>query len=217
MKSEEIYAIGYPAKEAFLPFIRFVSKYANKEDRILDVGGGEGAYSAELNNRGFNSICIDIDKYYIKKSKNRGVESYVMDATCLDFPDKSFDIILLFEVMEHIKNVNSVLNEARRVAKKYVLITVPNCNGLKKLKGLHLTYDHFLATDHINFFTKKDLEDLLSKHFKKFRVEEREPLAFFGVIGLPWWLRYPILALYRLKLIKSEIYYRLYAVAEVAQ
>lgn len=71
-----------------------------------------------------------------------------------------------------------------------------------------------LEKDHINFFTKKDMEDLLSKHFKKFRVEEREPLAF-GAIGLPWWLRYPISVLQRLKLIKREIYYRLYAVAEV--
>jgi len=60
---------------------------------------------------------------------------------------------------------------------------VPNCSAFFTLKRFGLTYEHMLEKDHINFFTKKDMEDLLSKHFKKFRVEEREPLTF-GVIGL---------------------------------
>jgi 2-polyprenyl-3-methyl-5-hydroxy-6-metoxy-1,4-benzoquinol methylase len=213
MKKEEIYAIGYPAKEAYFPFIKFVMRYASKKDKILDIGGGEGAYSAELKRRGFNVVCIDINENYIRESQNRGVHSCVMDATSLGFCAKSFDIVLLFEVLEHIEGVDSVLEEVKRVARKNVLITVPNCSGFSKLKRLRLTYDHFLATDHINFFTKKDLEDLLSKHFKKIKVEEAAPIRM-GV-GLPWRLLYPILGLYKLKVIKGDTYYRLYAVTEV--
>ena len=71
-----------------------------------------------------------------------------------------------------------------------------------------------LEKDHINFFTKNDLEELLSKNFNKFKVEEKEPL-YLGAINLPWILKYPILVLYKLKLINSHVYYRLYAVVEV--
>lgn len=216
MIKEDIYTIGYPAKKAHSPFIKFVIEYASKKYKILDVGGGEGAYSVELNNKGFNSICVDINEDYVRKSKNRGVESYVMDATRLDFPDKSFDVILLFEVLEHITDFDAVLSEAKRVGKTHILITVPNCSDFDKLKRLNLTYDHFLATDHVNFFTKKDLEDLLSTHFKNFIVEEKEPMAL-GAIGLPWFLRMPISLLYKLKFININIYYRLFAVVDLRE
>jgi len=211
MLKEKIDAIRYPVRDAYPPFIEFVMKYTSKDDEILDVGGDEGAYSAELNKRGFSSTCIDICREYIIKSKNRGVNSYVMDATSLSFPDKSFDIILLFETLENIKDVDLVLRQAGRIGKKYILITVPNCSGFEELKRLHLMYDHFLAIDHVNFFTKKNLEDLLSNNFKNFIVEEKEPLAL-GAIGLPWFLRKPVLLLYRLKFIKINLYYRLFAV-----
>lgn len=118
----------------------------------------------------------------------------------------------MFEAIEHIEDIDSVLEEAKRVARKKMFITVPNCSGFEKLKRLHLTYDHFLAIDHINFFTKKDLEDLLSKHFKKFKVEGKEPI---NTVLSPWWLRKMASFLYKLKLLRPSIYCRLYAVVNL--
>lgn len=215
MDKNDIYTIGFPAKRAQISFIKLVMKYANKGDSILDIGGGEGVYSEELKIKGFKPICVDINKDYIKQSEKKGIESYVMDATSLNFSDKSFDVVLLFEVLEHIKDFKKVLKEAERVAKKYIIITVPNCSGFDELYKLHLTYDHFLATDHVNFFTKDDLEGLLSEYFNKFKVKEFEPVAIEAA-NLPFWLRYPILLSYKLNLIKNNVYYRLYAVVEVA-
>jgi len=186
----------------------------NAVNKILDVGCATGEYCQKLNGLGFKCVGVDINLEYIAKAKENGIEAYVMSGESLDFPDNSFDTVLLFEVLEHVDNPNSVLKEAKRVAIKNILVTVPNCTEFSALRRLGLTYEHMLERDHIIFFTKKDLEDLLSKHFKKFRVEEREPIAM-GAIGLPWWLKYPILVLYKLKLIKADIYFRLYAVAEV--
>ncbi len=213
MRKEDIFQIGAPAEEVYIPFIELVLKYAHKGDRILDIGGGEGVYSNELKNLGFNIICIDTNEDYIKKSLEKGIESYVMDGCNLNFPDNSFDIILLFEVLEHVPDFDNILKEAKRVARKYVLITVPNCGGFEKLKP-NITYDHFLASDHVNFFTKEDLEDIFSKHFEKFSVEERE--SIHRVIGLPNWLNYILSGLILLKIIKTDdIYYRLFSVIEV--
>jgi hypothetical protein len=178
MRRDEIYALGYPADEAYGPCIEFVSEYADPGDEILDLGGGEGAYSYELNRRGFKCINADLNKKYLSKSRARGVESCAMDARFLGFKDKSFDVVLLFEVIEHIPHYDEVLEEAYRVARKHILITVPNCSDYRKLKEQRLTYDHFLGTDHVNFFAKEDLEALLSKHFNNFRVKEGEPIVF---------------------------------------
>lgn len=212
MNRKDIFTKGYPAKVAYEPFIKFVLKYAKNNDKILDVGGGEGAYSYELKKHGFNSVCVDIDDEYIKRAKEKGVESYIMDGSNLDFPDNSFNIILLFEVLEHVKNFDSILKEAKRVANNYILITVPNCGDFEKLKP-YLTYDHFLAVDHNNFFTKNDLEDVLSRHFKKFKVQEKEPII--RTIGLPIWVTYVAKGLVKLNLVKTEVHYRLCAVIEV--
>lgn len=211
IKKEEIYKTGYPAKYAHLPFLEYVHKYTDPDDKILDLGGGEGSYSFELKKKGFKIVCADINSEYIRLSKEKGVESYVMDATSLDFPDNSFDVILLFEVLEHIQNFEDTLMEAKRVARKFILMTVPNSGEYEDLKPL--TYDHFLAADHVNFFTKTGLEDVLSEYFEKFEVEKAEPI--FRVVGAPKLLSYILTGLYKLRLLQSKNYYRLYAVAEV--
>jgi len=132
----------------------------------------------------------------------------------LKFQNNSFDTVLLFEVLEHVENPYKILKEAKRVARKNILITVPKCTQFSELKSYGLTYEHVLEKDHINFFTKKDMENLISKEFNKFKVEEEEPTSLI-IAGLPKWLKLLILLFNRLQIIKPRLYYRLYAVIEV--
>lgn len=192
--------------------INFARKYAGST--ILDIGCATGEYCHELKKFGFSCMGVDINPEYIKSAKEYGIEAYAMNAENLKFPDNSIDTVLLFEVLEHVSDPQSVLKEAKRVARKNILITVPNCTDFFELKKLGLTYEHMLEKDHLNFFAKEDLEKLLSKDFKRFKVEEKEPLRL-GAINLPRILKYPVLVMYKLKLVKSNVYYRLYAVTEV--
>ncbi|WP_414468848.1 class I SAM-dependent methyltransferase [Methanobacterium sp. ACI-7] len=192
--------------------INFALKYAG--NKILDVGCATGDYCNELKKLDFKCTGIDINAKYINKAKENGIDAYTMDAKNIDFPDNSFDTVLLFEVLEHVDDPLVILNEVKRVAKKNILITVPNCNEFSELKKFGLTYEHMLEKDHINFFTINNLDELLSKKFIKYKILEREPIAL-GAVDLPWILKYPIWLLYKLKLIKSNFYYRLYAVVEV--
>jgi len=215
LKKNEIYQIGFPAKvgAAYSPFIAFVKRLAGK--KILDFGCGYGAYSYELNKLDFKCVGVDINEEYIKIAREKGVDAHLIKDE-LPFNEKSFDTVIMFELLEHVQNPDKILKEAKRVARKNILITVPNCGGFETLRNYHLTYDHFLAVDHIHFFTKKDLENLLSKHFEKFKVEENEPILL-GKVGLPWWLRKLVSLLYKLKFIKTNIYYRLFAVVDLTR
>ena len=178
----------------------------------MDIGCATGEYCRKLTMLGYQCVGIDINPLYIAKQKGKGIEVQVMDAESLKFSDNSFDTALLFEVLEHANNPDAILKEAKRVSSKNILITVPNCSNFLKLKKMGLTYEHMLEKDYINFFTKEDLENLLSKYFKKFNVEEKEPIY---LLFFPWWLRKPISLLHKLKIIKLTTYFRLYAVAEV--
>ena len=213
MNRQEIYAIGFPAKNAYMPFIDFVLDYATRDDKILDLGGGEGAYSAELIKRGFNCVNVDLNREYIRSSRARGVDSLISSATSLALKDRSFDVVLMFETLEHIVDFERALYEAKRVARKHILITVPNCGGYERLKRINLTYDHFLATDHVNFFTKGSLEQVLSNYFSNIEVREVGPI--WPSLMLPPCIRSPFRKLIELGIIRPYAYYRLYAAVEI--
>jgi len=145
--------------------IGFCQQHAGK--RILDFGCATGNYCKELRKLGFECIGVDINKEYIKIAHSKGVEAYLIKDN-LPFDNKSFDTVIIFELLEHVHSPDKILKEAERVAKKNILITVPDCGGFETLKNYQLIYEHFLELDHVSFFTKKELEGLLSKQFKKF-------------------------------------------------
>ncbi len=179
-------------------------------ETILDAGCATGEYMQRLSTRGDHCVGVDINSEYVDRAKQKGLDAQVMDAKHLEFSDKSFDTIILFEVLEHVEGPEDVLEEAKRVARKNVLITVPNCTQFHRLRTAGITYHHMLEKDHINFFSKSDLESLLSQQFLDYQVSEREPI-FLGSIGLPRLIRYPISFIYKLRMIPPDFYYRLYA------
>jgi ubiquinone/menaquinone biosynthesis C-methylase UbiE len=217
LKNNEIFRDSrnwYLDKENFASqlLLDFAAKNAGRS--ILDLGCATGEYCIILEEMGFECTGVDINPQYVEIARKKGVNAIVAEGDDLKFEDHSFDTVLLFEVLEHVENPQNLLKEAKRVAKKNVLITVPDCGQLSELSSLGLTYEHLLETDHVNFFTKNDLENLISGEFKKFNVVEKETIKL-GAIGLPLPFKILILGLYKIKLIKSDIYYRLYAVAEV--
>jgi ubiquinone/menaquinone biosynthesis C-methylase UbiE len=188
--------------------LRLAAKYAGK--RILDVGCSIGDYCQKLKNSGFSCVGVDYNPKYIEKAREKGVEAYVMDAYNLSFEDKSFDTVLLFEILEHLENPELVLREAKRVAKKNILITTPNFSEFSRLASLKLTYYDVLEEDHVNFFTKEEIANLCNTISSKYMVWADEPIYMHRF--LPWYIRKPISLLYTFKVFKPTFYRRLYAV-----
>lgn len=186
--------------------INFCKQHAGK--RILDFGCATGNYCLELKRLGFECVGVDINEEYIKIAQKRGVEALVIKEH-LPFEENSFDTVIMLELLEHVQNPDGILKDAKRVAKKNILLTVPNNTEFDKLKQLRLTYEHMLEKDHINFFTKESLSNLLSKYFEKYYVKEEEPI--FAHSLLPWYLRKPISLCIKLKFIRPSVYFRLYA------
>ncbi len=184
--------------------IDFALKNSGKD--VLDIGCATGEYCLELKKHGLKCTGIDINQSYVTMANKNNVEAYQMDAGDLKFKDNSFDTVLLFEVLEHVTTPEAVLKEAKRVARNNILLTVPNCTGFNELVSHALTFEHMLDETHVNFFTKKSLEGLLSEIFNDFKVEEREPL----LLVYNRFLQSSIRGLYRLGIFKPSVYGRLY-------
>ncbi len=141
-------------------FIEFARKYAGK--MVLDVGCSIGAYSYKLNALGFDCVGVDYNSEYVEKAIGKGVEAYKMDAYNLDFKDNRFDSVIMFEILEHLEDPLLALKEAKRVAKKNIILTVPNFDKFHELSTLKLTYSDVLEDDHRNFFTKNEIKVLFN-------------------------------------------------------
>ncbi len=48
------------------------------------------------------------------------------DITTWNAPDKSFDVVTMLEVMEHIPDTDAVVRNAVRLARRYVIVSVPS-------------------------------------------------------------------------------------------
>lgn len=106
-----------------------IQRYARKKNnlKILDVGCGTGGTMLALQQYGkvwgidISKLCID----YCKKNGLKNVQ--IAGATKLPFKENTFDIVLMLDVIEHVKNDNKAMAEAKRVLKPngLLLITIP--------------------------------------------------------------------------------------------
>ncbi|NDJ77450.1 MAG: class I SAM-dependent methyltransferase [Chloroflexi bacterium] len=94
-------------------------------ERVLEAGCGEG-YILELLNRP-GCVGMDIDLPVTQEARARFPAAYfaVADGTRLPVPDRSYDLVLGIEVLEHVPDPAAFVREARRVTRRYCLFSVP--------------------------------------------------------------------------------------------
>ncbi len=115
----------------YLTTKKYIDKYLKKENNILEIGAGTGAYSIHYASQGYkvNSIEFLSENLNILKSKitkNMNIKAEQGDALDLSrFKDNTFDITLLLGPLYHLyseKDRRLAIEEAIRVTKKDGLI-----------------------------------------------------------------------------------------------
>lgn len=94
-----------------------IAKY-KRQGRLLDVGCGPGLFLDEAKKKGWDVQGLDLSGWAAEYAKDHfGVQ--VTTGTLLDahFPDRSFDVIVMNDVIEHVENPKAVLSEIRRILK----------------------------------------------------------------------------------------------------
>ncbi|MES2177458.1 MAG: class I SAM-dependent methyltransferase [Gemmatimonadota bacterium] len=87
--------------------------------RVLDVGCGDGALSARLGALRSDLAIEGVDVLAREKSQ---IPVTLFDGTRLPFDDESFDAVMFSDVLHHTADPTVLQREARRVARRHVLI-----------------------------------------------------------------------------------------------
>jgi 2-polyprenyl-3-methyl-5-hydroxy-6-metoxy-1,4-benzoquinol methylase len=134
--------------------IRGFARLVHEGERVLDVGCNSG-YIVDYVPRSCEVHGVDVQPDLIEKAKARLVSAQVAQAEALPFPNKSFDTVILSEVLEHVFDPVQVVREAARVARLRFIGSTPHENGAW---GKHTVSSH---TFHVRCFTREELENLL--------------------------------------------------------
>ena len=165
---------------------------------VLDVGCAEGVVTLSVAR--IKSFCVGLD--FVKVSLMRlrrtatrkmcsNVDVILSDAHYLPIRNKSFDIVFCSEVLEHVLKPEEVLNELKRVANLYVVLSVPCVEFARKKRYSHYDNEkmesylgHLLQTTkttHIHTFTMIDISRMIKNAGLKIYSLDR---VLFTVPGL---------------------------------
>jgi len=168
-----------------------------KKGKVLEVGCGEGQFVRAIKKYDSSLDCYgsDVSQNAIDKAKNYndGVKYFISEENILPFEDSLFDAVLIYDVLEHVKNPEIILKEISRVLKKDGLfyVFVP-CEGdytsfwfwLKKIGlGNKLTFKY---AGHINYFSRKSLFSLVkNNNFEILQVRYSEHILgqLLGIVS----------------------------------
>ena len=95
-------------------------KYIKTDTFGLDIGGFDGTISCNLKTLvpNLSIVVIDINKSGLEIAKEQKLETICVSALDLPFNDNQIDFILCLDLIEHIEEVDVLLNEMYRVLKK---------------------------------------------------------------------------------------------------
>jgi ubiquinone/menaquinone biosynthesis C-methylase UbiE len=152
-------------------------------DSFLDVGGGEG-YMAALVQDAFNvpANTTDLSVEACERACELfAIQGCASDAGQLPFGERSYDLVLCSEVIEHLSQPVRAISELVRVADKHVVITTEQICPLGELERilrmaqLDVTYPHAER----NWFTPADFRGLLGDEIST--VSQRRNLGGWAV------------------------------------
>src|SRR5580693_5667582 len=152
---------------------RFLLERVAAGERVLDVGCGEGRFTAELARAGALAVGVDVAREPLRRARERNRE---LDVRLLDdgegrweLEDASFDVVWAGEVIEHVADTAAWLSEVRRVLRSggSLLLSTP-AHGRLTLMRLALSRrafaNHFDPRgDHLRFYSRETLTSLVGE------------------------------------------------------
>jgi 2-polyprenyl-3-methyl-5-hydroxy-6-metoxy-1,4-benzoquinol methylase len=189
------YFVHYAIKESRFSSHYFARQMTGSGRRVLDLGCGEGFFAAELTAGGSRVTGVDVlpepthvqvMERYFQADLNEGIGKVIGQ-----LEGKTFDRVLLLDVLEHLVHPQRLLRECREVLSPAgaIVVSVPNIANITT--RLMLLFGRFTYTDrgildatHVRFFTRKTARELLEQNGYRIVHEKMTVMPIELALGL---------------------------------
>lgn len=160
----------------------YIEMMGDKTGRVLDLGCASGDFADFLGGC-HDYHGVDNDSGEVEAAKRGGLNVTRLDLNHgLPFPNGTFDIVLMGEIIEHMPNPSSFLSEAARVLKDdgVIIGSTPNAGNPSRyiIDGLLGGGKDDARRGHLYVFNKWQLEML-------FRMNGLDITELVGVVFFP--------------------------------
>jgi SAM-dependent methyltransferase len=127
-------------------------------ERVLDLGCGDGRLSAELD--AGELTAADVSPTALERARRRLPAARIAELepdAPLPFDDGAFDLVLCAETLEHVRDVQLLLSEVRRVLRPRGVLALTTPANLPVGRWPDP------LSPHLRFFTRRSLRRLLSE------------------------------------------------------
>lgn len=190
------YFIHYPIKESKYSSHYYFMLWAGKQQKVLDIGCGEGFFAKNLVEQNNQVDGIDILEQprhkallgkYIQTDLDQGLK-HVQE----QLEPNSYDRVLLQDILEHVRNPHKLLTDCHQLLKPQglLLVSVPNvANITVRLSLLFGRFEYaergILDKTHVRFFTRKSARKMLEHAGYEIVAQKVTVMPIELVLGLP--------------------------------
>lgn len=142
--------------------------------KILDIGCGTGEFLNILSPEKWEKWGVEPAKFTNEILEKNGIKAVTSGFMESDLPNNYFDVVTMFDVIEHIDNPVNYIKLIKKVLKDdgIVLVATPNVTSLMAhLSGKY--WYHFSPIGHITFYNPKILKKIMQKEgFENFFIKK---------------------------------------------
>ena len=155
---------------------QIISELIENNKRVLDVGCGDGTLMKHLkDNKNIDTRGLEISKNNVQLCISKGLSVIEGNAETdlQQFPDLSFDYVILSQTLQAFYNPEKVIDDLLRVANK-AIVTIPNF-GFWKVR-LHLFFQGTMpVTKHLpnEWYNTPNLHMCTIKDFVNFCTQKK--------------------------------------------
>lgn len=133
-------------------------------ESVVDVGCGSGYLCKQIKQkRNINNIVgYDIQKL---RDTHNDIKYVNGDILNLPFDDDSFDTVICSHTLEHIRDIDSAIEQLRRITKKRLIIVIPRQREYKYSFDLHIHFFPYIYSVKNKFNSSKCQYFLIDNDF----------------------------------------------------
>jgi len=152
-------------KKHWQRYIDILAKYCPK-GTILDIGCGAGTFLTNARERGYTVFGQEVAPFFIDFCRNQhGLKIYEGAVEKLGLPTNSFDVVTLFDVIEHVPEPNILIEQCRQLLRPGGIIMIGTHDiGNWMAHRYGTRWRHLLPIGHLTYFTRGTLTQLLCQN-----------------------------------------------------
>ncbi len=149
----------------------YIEKFISEPGKMLDLGCAAGATMIPFLEKGWDAVGVEPDEACVETGrKGLGLNILLGETESIDFPAKTFDLVLCLGTIEHCYDLNASMLAIKHVLKDNGIFFVRN-----RSDNIFGSVIEYFSNNHYRYFSENTFELLMARY--GFEVEQFEDKA----------------------------------------